>query len=108
MADISLKVTAIALMSSSKGISLGNSCELKEALDMISLNYVPICKYYATIEESGEVFGRGIAAFCVHGFLFLVILGACMWPSKNKKLGFLIIYISVSTVNKSTIEQDAS
>nr|XP_022321290.1 tetraspanin-18-like isoform X2 [Crassostrea virginica] len=88
-----LMVAAIALISSSVDISTGNPCELKEALDLISLNYAPFCKYNATIEESGKVFGWGIAVFCGHSILFLVILSACMWPSENKRIGFLIIYI---------------
>ncbi|XP_078327031.1 uncharacterized protein LOC111123324 [Crassostrea virginica] len=90
-----LMVAAIALISSSVDISMGNSCELKEALDLISLNYAPFCKYNATIEESGKVFVWGIAVFCGHSILFLVILSACMWPSENKRIGFLIIYIVV-------------
>ena len=79
---------------------MGNPCELKEALDLISLNYAPFCKYNATIEESGKVFGWGIAVFCGHSILFLVILSACMWPSENKRIGFLIIYIVVSIVSQ--------
>nr|XP_022323077.1 uncharacterized protein LOC111124493 isoform X2 [Crassostrea virginica] len=90
-----LMVAAIALISSSIDISMGNPCELKEALDLISLNYAPFCKYNSIIEESDTVFDWGVAAFCCHSILFLVILSACMWPSENKKIGFLIIYIVV-------------
>ena len=98
---MNFKVAAIALISSSRDISMGNPCELKEALDLISLNYAPFCKYNATIEESDKLFDWGIAAFCGHSILFLVILSACMWPAENKKIGFLIINIVVSIVLES-------
>nr|XP_022320768.1 uncharacterized protein LOC111122991 isoform X2 [Crassostrea virginica] len=90
-----LMVAAFVLVFSSIDLSMDNPCELKEALDLISLNYAPFCKYNATIEESVKVKKLGIAVISVHGIVFLVILSACMWPSEIKYPGLLIICVIV-------------
>lgn len=94
----SFQVAAIALVCSSKDISVVNSCELQTALESLNLNYTPSCKYSAIKEKNDFLYGLGMAALCFNGTLFLALLCISLWSSENKKIGLLFVYITVSTV----------
>ena len=94
----SFQVAAIALVCSSKDISVVNSCELQTALESLNLNYTPSCKYNTIKEKSDFLYGLGMAALCLNGTLFLALLCISLWSSENKKIGLLLVYITVSTV----------
>lgn len=98
------QIAAIALICSSSDISFANSCDLQTALESLNLNYTPSCIYNAIKEKTDDFSRQGLASLCCHGILCIFIMCIYLWPSENKQIGFLIIYVIVSTVLSFTYE----
>ena len=94
----SFQIVAIALMCSSKDISVAQSCELHKALKSLNLSYTPLCKYNAIKEKTDDFFTTGLVALCLNSILFFVILCTYLWPPEYNKKAFRIMYIIVSTI----------
>ena len=94
----SFQIAAIALMCSSKDISVAQPCELHKALKSLNLNYTPLCKYNAIKEKTDDFYATGLVALCLNSILFFVILCTYLWPPEYNKKAFRIMYIIVSTI----------
>ncbi|XP_078327047.1 uncharacterized protein LOC111124642 [Crassostrea virginica] len=93
-----LMIAAIALICSSNDISVANPCDLQTALKSLHLSFTPSCKYDAIKKKTSDLHIQGLAALCCHGILSIFILCIYLWPSENKQIGFLIIYVVVLIV----------
>lgn len=98
------QIAAIALICSSNDISVANPCDLQTALKSLHLSFTPSCKYDAIKKKTSDLHIQGLAALCCHGILSIFILCIYLWPSENKQIGFLIIYVVVSSIPSFSYE----